>query len=223
MDKTKSSIDHREAQRKSLDKIRINNPFNEDIVVRWDRFPHIVPKQGYAIKERYIAEKYLREVSQRILTQRNDKLRNEENKRRTDKGQPKMSRYQDEVMFETDLYANWGQKQLEIIKQYNLYGGVVEEFGMAYLPSDTPTSVDPEKSLIERLEAPETPTQQLTRKSNEELTLAEQESTPQPSTDSLIDNLEGKSQFELRKIAKEKGLTTQKTDKKADLIAAISA
>lgn len=215
----KQSIDHRELQRKSLDKIRINNPFNEDIIVRWDRFPHVVPKQGYAIKERYIAEKYLRETAKRILTQRNDKLRDEENKRRIDKGQGKMTRHQDEVQFETDLYANWSQKQLQVIKEYNLYGGIVEEFGMAYLPQDSSVSpIDPSKSIIEQLESPETPTQELTRKAEEELTLNSVDTPPTTTPDSFIDSLESKNVFQLQKIAKEKGFETQKTDKKADLI-----
>ena len=258
MDKTKTSIDHRELLRKSFDKIRVNNPFAEDIVCRWDGFPHVIPAKGYAIKERYIAEKYLRETAKRFLVQKNDRLRNEENERRIAKGVGKMNRWQEEQTFESDLYANWPQKQIQAIKELGLYGGIAEEYGMDRVPLDAPAvqPIDPNTSLIEQLDRPEMSAGQLSHDKTvgeEPLTLEQAQeiehptlnitptesvphfTTPETATastadvtsggtmPSLIDDLEGKSQPQLRAIAKEKGLPTEKTDKKADLIAQIQA
>ncbi len=228
MDKTKSSIDHRELLRKSFDKIRINNPFAEDIVVRWDGFPHVIPANGYAIKERYIAEKYLKETAKRYITQKNDMARNKENERRIQHGGAKMNRWMEEVTFEQDLYANWPTKQVQAIKELGLYGGVAENYGMDRVPGEgvMAEAPDPNMSIIEQLEKPDFDNSPLTNSAvsgEQKLTMTPLEEANQAKTpiNDLISVLENKSQMQLRSIAKAQGITTHNTDKKADLIAMI--
>lgn len=230
-DKTKTSIDHREMQRRSLDKIRINNPFDFDAVVVWDGFQHIIPRQSYAVKERYIAEKYLREMAERIITEGADLAAVKENERRVKSGMSEMDksmRTNEKVTFDTPFYANWGVTKINTIKQYNLYGGIVEEFGMQFLPTEIPqmNQPDPNKGLIDQLDIVQQPSPVAPTISHP-LTQPQSTTTPimppeTPKVESLIDSLEGLTQPQLRAMARDKGMETQNTDKKADLIRLLS-
>jgi hypothetical protein len=98
----------------------------------------------------------------------------------------------------------------QAIVRFGLYGGIVEKQGIAYVPSlakETPQR-NPNASIIDELEKE----QQYIVPS-----LTPANSTPEDYI------LEGKSQFELRSIAKTMGIATEKTDKKPDLIAKIEA
>lgn len=215
MDKTRTSIDHRELQRRSLDKIRINNPFDDDRTTFWDGFPHVVKAHSYAIKERYIADKWLREQAKRIITERADNAIKDENKRRVDRGMSPMDHTMktgEQMGFEGKFYAGWNTTQVEVIKEYGLYGGIAEEYGMDYVPGyEEPQKASPMTTLLDSLE-------------KEPAGAAKQVYT-KPETVAMtdtVDSLENMNQFQLRKMAKERGIATQKTDKKEDLIRQLS-
>lgn len=203
------SIDTRERIRKSFDKIRVNNPFDVPYATIWDGFHHIVPAHGYAILERFLAEKWLEEQCKRIMTENGDKAVKAENKRRVENGMAVMDKTRktgEQYEFETPFYAGWTTRFAEVIKEYGLYGGIAQEYGLEYVPQQPAKSRDLNSSLIDELEAAP----------------ASIKVAP-VTTGNLIDNLEGKDVFTLRKMAKEKGIETEKTDKKTDLIKAISA
>lgn len=215
MDNTqKQSIDTRERVRKSFDKIRVNNPFDIPYSTIWDGFHHVVPAKSFAILDRFLAEKWLEEQCKRIVTEKADNAVKVENKRRIEHGMAIMDKTRktgEQYEFETPFYANWTAGFANIIKEYGLYGGIIQEYGMEYVPQAPQNNNQIVGSLIDELEKTPTP-----------FPIA---ATPHESgkLESIIDELEGKSQPQLRAIAKEKGIETQNTDKKADLIKAIRA
>lgn len=207
MDNNKQSIDTRERIRRSMDKIRVNNPFDKPYATLWDGFPHVVPAHGFAIMERYLAEKWLEEQAKRVITERADNAIKAENKRRITSNQLPMDRTRktgEQYEFETPFYANWSETQRQVIKEFGLYGGIAQEYGMDYMPEMPKKNKELSTSIIDDLE---------------KMTTTSMPSVVEPS---IIDDLEGKDVFTLHKIAKEKGLETDKSDKKADLIRAIT-
>jgi hypothetical protein len=72
---------HRELYRRSLDSIRVFNPTDEDFIVVWDKFKHIVPSKnkdmsygkGQKVLPRYIAEKYARSIKDKMIHEMADK------------------------------------------------------------------------------------------------------------------------------------------------------
>lgn len=217
-----ANIDFRERERRSHDKIRVNNPFDKDYPVVWDGFHHVVRARSYAILDRYLADKWLREQGQRLVIEEADKAVKDENDRRVAKGLAKMDPTQhtnEQLGYEERFYAGWTEKNGPVvrkIKEHALYGGVVEEFGLQYVPQATRNpSNDLNESLTEDLDS--------IQKAIDDSPIRETQVQSIPLEESLVDMLEGKSQPELRKLAKEKGITTQNTDKKADLIKILSA
>lgn len=209
MDSKSQSIDVRERIRKSFDKIKVINPFDVPYSTIWDGFHHVVPAHGFAILDRFLAEKWLEEQCKRIITETADKAVKAENKRRVENGMAIMDKTRktgEQYEFESPFYANWTTQFANVIKENGLYGGIAQEYGMEYVPQQPEKSRDMNSSLIDELEAAPV-----------------QPKLAPVQSGTLIDNLEDKGVFELRKIAKEKGIETQLTDKKADLIAAISA
>jgi hypothetical protein len=203
------SIDTRERVRKSFDKIRVNNPFDKDYSTVWDGFHHIVRAHSYAILDRFLAEKWLEEQCKRLITEKADSAVKAENQRRIKNGMAIMDKTRktgEQYEFETPFYANWTAQFATVIKEFGLYGGIEQEYGMEYVPQQNVKSRDLNLSLIDELEVtPVAP------------------KVAHVESGALIDNLENKDVFTLRKMAKEKGIETNKTDKKADLIRAISA
>lgn len=214
------SIDQRERVRKSFDKIRVNNPFDRPYSTIWDGFHHVVPARSYAILERFLAEKWLEEQCKRIMTERADLAVKAENKRRVENGMAVMDKTRktgEQYEFETPFLSNWTSRFKDIVKEFGLYGGVAQEYGLEYVPQAPQQNSQVVGSLIDELEAAPTelPQAQVESRPLETVTLG--------SNTSLIDELEKKDVFTLRKLAKEKGITMEKDSKKADLIRAISA
>lgn len=217
MDNNAKSIDAIERERKSLDKIILNNPFDDDRVTYWQRFPHVVPAHGTAIKERYIATKWLEEQAKRIITEEADQAVKEENERRRSNNQLPMDRTRktgEQLEFESQFFTGWQEKIVETIKKYGLYGGVAEEFGLNYTPLSTEQRTMPNDTpLLDKLEDYTPPP----------LPPLNPDPVPVRTPADILDTLEGKSQPELRSIAKARGITTKNTDTKAELIKMISA
>lgn len=212
MDKTQTSIDHIELERRSHDKIKVNNPFDDDRPVRWSGFYHPVPAHGSAVLERFLADKWLEEQAKRIITENADKAIKDENKRRTSGGMAEMDKTMktnEQASFESPYYANWQNKFKEVINQYGLFGGMVEEYGMQYIPTAQSGAGEqqlPNASLTDSLAVAPSPTP------------IPVPPTPEPPTTTITDQLEGKTQPELRGIAKSRGIATENTMKKADLL-----
>lgn len=204
------SIDVKERVRKSLDKIRINNPFDYDLTVVWDGFFHVIRAKSFAIVERYLADKYLMEQCKRIITERTDKLMKEEDARRKSNNQLPMDRTMltgEKLAFESEHYLGWTSRFKDIIKEYGLYGGIAEEYGMQYVPQEAPKNAPMHSSLIDEME-----------EADNEPRMATNQPVSVPNERSLVDELENKDVFTLKKIAKERGIVTEKTVKKDELI-----
>ena len=205
-----NSIDARERVRKSYNKHRINNPFDKDYSVVWDGFHHVVKAHSFAILEEFLANKWLEEQCKRIITEKADKAIKDENKRRITNNQLPMDRTRktgEQLEFESPFYANWEASFKQIIKEYGLYGGLIEEYGMQYVPIAPQQNNQMGRSIIEELgDEPTTP-----------------QMAPAPEGGSLTDELQSKDVFTLKKLAKEKGIETHLNDKKADLIAKLTA
>lgn len=203
------SIDARERVRRSYNKHKVNNPFDKDYSTVWDGFHHVVKAHSFAILEEFLANKWLEEQCIRIITEEADTAVKTENERRRTNNQLPMDRTRktgEQLEFESPYYAGWRQKFPEVVKKYGLYGGMVEEYGMQYLPSVAPENRQIARSLIEDLSIePVAPQMAPAPKSG-------------PLEPNLVGDLQSKDVFSLRKIARERGIETSKTDKKEALI-----
>ena len=231
-----TAFDLREMERRSQDQIIVNNHSDEPQTVLWNSFVHTVPPHSYAIFPRYLAEKYLTEQTARILNEITKKAIKEEDERRLSKGMARLNRdslslelenfemkyYTDPRMHTEDestlqefnslpsaIPLNQRMQWL-IVKLHGLFGGIDREFGLEYIDVNMP-KLNPNLSLIEILNK-EVPTTSFKK--------AEVKSSPLAPD---ITDLMSKDVFTLRKIAKEKGLTPEKTATKEDLIRSITA
>lgn len=210
MDPKNQSIDHRERVRRSYNKHRVNNPFDKDYSTIWDGFHHVVKAHSYAILEEFLANKWLEEQCERIITEKADKAVKAENERRRTNNQLPLDRTRktgEQLEFESPFYAGWRESFPKIIKEYGLYGGLVEEYGMQYVPMAPQPNSQMGRSIIDVLgDEPIAP-----------------QMAPAHEGGSLTDDLQTKDVFTLKKMAKEKGIETHLNDKKADLIAKLTA
>lgn len=198
------SIDTRELERRSQDRLKVLNPTSSEQRVIWDGFVHRVPTQGEAVFPRYIAEKYLKEMTDKILLERQDDAVRGENEKRRDSGKEPMEKFGEQHTFEDKYRFAQGVSNPEARKQVmkSLYGGVVEEYGLDLRPE---TRVERDNrpldaQLLEEIQAEVdglSPLEQL------------------PARDDLSD----KNVPQLQKVAREKGIEYQKTDTKEALIA----
>jgi len=209
---TDSSLIHREMSRRSQDLHRVNNPTDKDYNLSWDGYLHKIPANSTADLQTYLVDKYLREMTDIILSERQENAVKEENERRRSRGEKEMEKYQggEQPILEGKFAIEKGVANPEVRMQIyqKLYVGLVKEYGI-------------EKVERETMEATPTTHEQLMGKilssrrtvvENKPPILSETPTTP----------LESMNQFQLRKVAKEKGLPTAKTDKKSELIAKIS-
>ena len=240
------SIDLRERQRRERNKHRVNNPFTQDRYVVWDGFSHLVPANGFAILEEFLTNKYLTETALWVINQKASNAITEENARRKTNNQLPMDRTRktgEQLEFETPFYVDGGlytqnEQILQqaqniatdrdrmifiIVKEYNLYGGLVEEFGM-YQPLQQPKDSNQiSVSITESLNSPAMSTgPTVIRHEGGSLDGINDNPTVSSTSNSITDELQAKDVFTLRKLAREKGIETEKTDKKADLIAKLT-
>jgi ABC-type Fe3+-citrate transport system substrate-binding protein len=201
------SIDLREMARKAQDRLRVLNPTDEDYNVAWDGYLHSVPAKREAIFPRYLANKYIQEMTDKILVKAQDDAVRLENEKRKELGKEEMEKWQEQHTFEDKYRFAHGVANPEARKQVmkSLYGGLVEEYGLNIsVQNATKSNLSPsDEQLLDEIQS-------------------ETLITTDVSEKAPIEELEDKNVFQLQKMAREKGLEVDKTDKKDELIAKIS-
>lgn len=144
---------HAELERRSQDILRVFNPTDKRIVVKWDigsGVPKVFPVEaakdgvpGEGLFPRYIAEKYIRERVSAEIRLGALKAVEDENKRRNKTGQKLLDKTVtgDQLEFESPHYNMNTERWLSIAKKY--YGGVVTEFGLDNVVEEE-AAVEPE-------------------------------------------------------------------------------
>lgn len=208
------SLVHREMARRAQDVHRVRNPRSEDYKLTWDGYIHLVPANGTADIQTYLVDKYLREMTDLILREKQDNAVKEENKLRLSRGEKTMDKWETQHVFESGVATSGGmndpEARMEIYKE--LYVGLVKEYGV-------------ERVEKEKAEAIPTTHEQLMGQllgSRQRVVDSEPPILQKGTSDSPQTPLQQMTQFELRKVAKEKGIETTKKDKKDELISRIS-
>lgn len=200
---------HREMERKSNDRIRIYNPTDEDFAVWNNGLKWIIPNKsrdvgygdGQYVCPRYIANTYLTHMTDHILTKQMDEAADLENEKRREKGQPEMTKYAggDLERFQMSWRIDDPAKRQPIMRE--IWLGVEEEYGIDEAVEEQKVRDErpSDEKFIESLDFP-------VRKA------------PEMPKNGVSENLGDKSLFDLRKMAREKGIDVKLTDKKLDLI-----
>src|SRR3990167_605472 len=213
---TDSSLIHRELARKAQDVYRVKNPRNEDYKLVWDSYTEIIPANGTADLPTYKMEKYLKEMTDLILREQQDHAVKEENERRRSRGEKEMEKYHggDQPILEGKFAFEKGVANPEVrMKVYQeLFLGLIREYGTDIVQREqaeaTPTT---HEQIMGKLLASRTP-----------ISLHEPPIVTESTTGTPTTPLGQLNQFQLRRVAREKGLPTEKTDKKSELIQKIS-
>jgi hypothetical protein len=131
---TDQSIDTRELERKSQDRIKVLNPTDKELKVVWDGYAHKVPAKGDATLPRYLANKYIREQATAFLVNKQDEAVSLENEKRRKSGKEEMEKWQggDQEVFEGKFRFAHGVNNPEALRMAMkmFYGGLVEEYGL---------------------------------------------------------------------------------------------
>lgn len=220
----------REMARRSQDRIRVYNPLLEDFTVRFDSIGFVVPGRtkdnghglGTAVLLRYVAENYRTHMIDKILNDKMDEAVNMENKRRADLGMLPMTKFigGEELSFCNALKTDNTEERKRLLAV--IWLGIAERYGIESREESISGKPKDDRPMDERL------TEELERRGpvvtyEPPTTLNMDTITTTTVTPQVLDNLKTKDVFTLRKIAREKGIETEKTDKKDDLIAKISA
>ena len=210
------SLIHREMARKAQDIHRVKNPTNADYNLTWDGYIHKIPANSTADLQTYLVDKYLREMTDKILLQKQEQVVKDENDRRRSRGEKEMEKYQggEQPILEGKFAIEQGignpDARMKVYQE--LYVGLVKEYGV-------------ERIEREKIEATPTTHEQLMDKILSSRTTVVDSKVPlltEVVTDTPETPFAEMNQFQLRKVAKLKGIETKKTDKKDELIAKIS-
>ena len=207
---TDQSLIHREIERRSQDIHRVRNPRDEDFELVWDGYIDVIPTKGTADLPTYKVDKYLKEMADLILREGQEEAVMKENKRRSDRGEQEMDKWQAQNVLEGRYAIEKGINNPEArVKLYKeLYVGLVKEFGVEKIEKTqrnvTPTTHEQAMSEILGSRVPV--------EDSKPPLISKEPSTP----------LEKLNQPQLRKVAKEKGIKTSNKDKKDELISKIS-
>ena len=211
---TDQSLVHREMARRSQDVHRVKNPRNEDYKLAWDSFVDTIPANSASDLPTYKVDKYLREMSALIIRERIQEEVDRENKRRRDRGEKEMEKWTGEAqhVLESKVATELNNPE-NLMKLYQeLYVGLVKEYGI-------------EKVQKEVSEVVPTTHEQIMGKllgSRPRVVDSGPPILQKTRDDATKTPLEQMTQFQLRKVAKEKGIPTKKTSKKDELITKIS-
>lgn len=197
--------------RRSQDRILVHNPTDEDYTIRFDSIGFIIPSRnkdsghglGRAVVLRYVAENYRTQMIDLILTVKMDTAVRVENERRASLGQAPMTKFigGEEPQFTQTLRTDNKEARRKLIPIVWL--GLAERYGTEAKEDSNLGKPKDDRPLDDIL------TDEVTRGAV----------APQNSP---VEDFSKKDVFTLRKIAKEKGIETEKTDKKDELIAKLS-
>jgi len=210
------SLIHREMKRRSQDTHRVKNIRDEDFELVWDSYVDIVPANGTADLSTFKTDKYLKEMANLILGKRQKKEIEKENKRRKELGQKEMEKWTGEAQhnleskFALEKGISNPEERMKIYRK--LYVGLVKEYGVDKL------------SKKESVAKPDTHEDMMTELLGKRAPVEEPKAPiEQKTTDGTTKTpLEEMNQPQLRKVAKEMGIETSKTDKKQVLMDRIS-
>ncbi len=206
------SLIHREMARVAQDVHRVRNPRNEDYELEWDSYIDIIPANGTFDFETYKTSKYLEEMTNLILGKRQQKAVDEENKRRSDRGEKEMEKWTGEAQhtLEGKFAVEKGAGNLEARRKIykELYVGLVKEYGIEKVERKT------------RKAKPSTHEELMGEILGKKVLVSD--SKPPILSKAPTTPLEKLNQPQLRKVAKKKGIKTANTDKKQELIEKIS-
>ena len=206
------SLIHREMARVANDIHRVRNPRDEDFDLVWDSYIDVVPANGTYDFETFKVDKYLREMTNLILAKRQQKAVDQENKRRRDRGEKEMDKWEGQAQhtLEGKFAITEGAGNLEARRKIykELYVGLVKEFGVEKVQRKTrEAKPSTHEELMSEILSKKVPVSD-----SKPPILSKVPTTP----------LEQLNQPQLRKVAKEKGIKTTNTDKKQELIEKIS-
>lgn len=214
--KTDQSLVHREMARRSQDTHRVKNITDEDFDLVWDSYVDVIPANGTADLPFYKVNKYLEEMAKKIFNKRQREHVEEENTRRRKRGEMEMGKRETQAqhLLEGKFAIEHGianpEARMALYKE--LYVGLIKEYGIDKVHKEKyESTASTHDGLMDQLLSA-TPLE-----SDAEVAPIEKTQEDAPQTP-----LEQMNQPQLRKVAKEKGISTEKTDKKSELIARIS-
>ena len=208
------SLVHREMARQAQNTHRVRNPRNADYKLLWDGYVDTIPANSTYDLPTYKMDKYLREMKDLLIRERLQKEIDDENKRRRGRGEKEMEKWTGEAqhVLESKIMTEMNNPEATLKIYQELYVGLVKEYGIDTLEREqaevTPTT---HEQIMGKLLASRTSVSPV------EPPIITESTTNTPQTP-----LAQLNQFQLRKMAKERGLPTEKTDKKDELIKRIS-
>lgn len=188
---------------------------NGDFKMVWDGYVDRVPVGKTADLETYKVDKFLREMTDQFFRRVQEQVIETENEKRLKGGRQSMDKWEGQAQhvmegrFSAEKGAGNPQARMEVYKQ--LYVGLVKEYGVEKAAKEEKEEIpSTHEQLMGELLGSRTPVE-------ETKPPILQKDTSEPQTP-----LEEMTQPQLRKVAKEKGMKTKPTDKKAALIEQIS-
>lgn len=220
----------KEMARRSQDRIRVYNPLLEDYTVLFDGIGFVIPNRnkdtghglGMAVVLFYVAENYRTQMIDKILTEKMDEAIRLENESRLAKGMLPMTKFigGEELAFANGLRTDNIEARRRLIPV--IWKGLAERYGTENRVESQSGKPKDDRPLDERLMDEVNLNQSPEVEEDFEELAKEIDTTSIKGLTPLTSDLESKDVFTLRKIAKEQGIETEKTSKKADLIAQIS-
>jgi hypothetical protein len=217
----------KELERSSKDRIRVYNPTNEDFDVYNDGYRWTVPGKnkdsgfgaGQQVFPRYLAVSFVTKICDKIFYDKMDEAVKTENERRVKAGLARMTKWEEQMPFEiqfSTITTENKEKRKQIMSM--MWLGIEEEYGADMVKEQAAQpKQESDDDFLRKLSSRKASTTPKIGSLDDLLT-----NTP-PKTDVVEEtrlkvDLESKSVFELRSIAKKQGLETEKTDKKQALI-----
>jgi hypothetical protein len=205
----KAEMVKNEMWRRSMDLCLVKNPTDQDFVFRFDNIPYRISARGKRRMVRYLCDNYIKRMIDHLIGEENQKRVKEENERRITHGGKAMDA-QERSMFDLRI------DNPELIKKYypTVWGGVIEPFAM----DDVEMNDQVEVRKVNAYEQLDTEYGEMKasdegyEESEDEIVTNYDEPLP------VYDQLEDKSRNELMDLARTKGIKTNSTDTKANLM-----
>ena len=221
----------KEMARRSQDRIRVYNPLAEDYTIRFDGIGFVIPNRnkdmghgnGMAVVFRYVAENYRTQMIDFILTSKMDEAVRLENETRQSKGMLPMTKFVggEELQFSQTMRTDNEEARRKLIPI--IWLGLAERYGVETRSESLSGRAKDDRPMDEIL------TEQLEKQGGimpkqavENIETAASTTPKETLATDPLDDLRNKNVFAIAKIAREKGIETQRTDKKEELLKKIS-